>query len=50
MVKKNYGEGLVIMIGDSSFFWNQNLEMEETQIQENINFLKWLLNNINQDL
>ena len=46
IVKKAYGKGQVVMIGDSSFFWNKNLETEESQLQENINFLKWLLSNI----
>ena len=46
VVKKAYGKGTVVLIGDSSFFWNKNLEMEESNIQENINFLQWLLSNI----
>jgi len=49
IVKKPYGKGQVILIGDSSFFWNQNLEMEESHIQENVNFLKWLLSSMRQD-
>ena len=43
IMKKPYGEGTVVMIGDSSFFWNKNLEMEESHVQENVEFLKWLL-------
>ena len=46
VMKNSYGKGTVVMIGDSSFFWNTNLEMEESTIQENINFLQWLLNSI----
>jgi hypothetical protein len=46
VMKKSYGKGTVVMIGDSSFFWNKNLEMEETHLQENVEFLKWLLNSI----
>lgn len=46
VMKKPYGKGIVVMIGDSSFFWNKNLEMEDSHIIENINFLKWLLSNI----
>ena len=50
VMKKAYGKGTVVMIGDSSFFWNKNLEMEESHIQENVEFLRWLLNDINQNL
>jgi hypothetical protein len=46
IMKRSYGKGTVVMIGDSSFFWNKNLEMEEGTIQENIEFLKWLLKNL----
>lgn len=46
VMKKTYGKGTVVMIGDSSFFWNRNLEMEESHIIENINFLQWLLENL----
>lgn len=46
VMKKPYGKGTVVMIGDSSFFWNKNLEMEENTVQENIEFLKWLLENL----
>ena len=46
IMKKLYGKGAVVMIGDSSFFWNKNLETEESHVQENIEFLKWLLGNI----
>ena len=46
VVKKPYGKGQVIMIGDSSFFCNKNLEMEERHIKENIDFLRWLLESL----
>ena len=46
IVKKAYGQGQVILIGDSSFFWNQNLEMEEGHIAENIQFLRWLIESL----
>ena len=49
VVKKAYGKGDVVMIGDSSFFWNQNLEMEKSHIIENINFLRWLLGNLKSE-
>jgi len=49
VVKKPYGQGHVVMIGDSSFFWNKNLEMEESNTQENIQFLKWLLESIKSE-
>ena len=49
IMEKPYGKGKVVMIGDSSFFWNKNLEMEESHIQENVEFLKWLLNSMKQD-
>jgi len=43
IVRKDYGEGRIILIGDSSFFWNRNLEMEKSHVQENIQFLRWML-------
>ena len=46
VLKKAYGKGTVVMIGDSSFFWNKNLEMEESHIQENVEFLRWLFENL----
>jgi hypothetical protein len=46
VMKKAYGKGNVVMIGDSSFFWNKNLEMEESHIKENIEFLRWLFENL----
>jgi hypothetical protein len=48
IMKKLYGKGTVVMIGDSSFFWNVNLEMEESHTEENVNFLKWLLSSLGQ--
>jgi hypothetical protein len=42
-VKKTSGKGQVVVIGDSSFFWNKNLEMEENYTPENVQFLQWLL-------
>jgi len=36
------------MIGDSSFFWNANLEMEESHTEENVEFLKWLLEGLKE--
>lgn len=46
VVKRAYGKGQVVVIGDSSFFWNKNLEMEESHIKENIEFLRWLFENL----
>lgn len=43
IMQKRHGRGKVVMIGDSSFFWNKNLEMEESHVRENVEFLKWLL-------
>jgi hypothetical protein len=43
VMKQHYGNGTVVMIGDSSFFWNVNLEMEESHTEENVEFLRWLL-------
>ena len=40
---------VMVMIGDSSFFWNTNLEMEESHIEENVEFLKWLLSGMRKD-
>lgn len=46
IMRRTYEKGMVVMIGDSSFFWNKNLEMEESHVQENVEFLRWLLNSI----
>ncbi|WP_207678044.1 DUF4350 domain-containing protein [Desulfonema magnum] len=46
IMKKRYGEGHIVLIGDSSFFWNNNLEMEKSHVRENIEFLKWLVGNL----
>jgi hypothetical protein len=46
IMRKTYGKGTVVMIGDSSFFWNKNLEMEEGHVQENVEFLRWLLGSL----
>jgi len=51
-VKRNYGKGSFIVIGDSGFWMNKNLEVEKMnelsaeQKQnyiDNINFMRWLL-------
>ena len=38
MMKRPYGKGTVVMIGDSSFFWNKNLETEEGTSRRMWNF------------
>jgi hypothetical protein len=43
IMRRPVGQGQVVVIGDSSFFWNQNLEMEENYLPENVQFLQWLL-------
>jgi hypothetical protein len=48
VMKQPYGKGTVVMIGDSSFFWNVNLEMEESHTPENVEFLKWLLQGLKE--
>jgi hypothetical protein len=49
VMKQPYGKGTVVMIGDSSFFWNANLEMEESHTPENVAFLKWLLEGLKEE-
>ncbi len=44
IMKRKYGKGYVVLIGDSSFFWNKNLEMEKSHVTENVEFLRWFLN------
>ena len=46
IMRRHHGEGQVILIGDSSFFWNKNLEMEKSHVQENVQFIKWLTGNL----
>jgi hypothetical protein len=43
---KDYGKGKFVLIGDSQFFLNKNLEMEKVPYMDNINFLKWLLKDL----
>jgi len=43
IVVKRYGEGRLVVIGDSSFLLNKNLEGEKDYNEVNINFLKALL-------
>jgi hypothetical protein len=40
---RNYGKGKLVVVGDSAFLINKNLEMEETYFTDNVNFLRWLL-------
>jgi hypothetical protein len=40
---RDYGKGKFVIIGDSNFLLNKNLEMEKQPYMDNINFLKWLL-------
>jgi hypothetical protein len=40
---RDYGKGKFVIIGDSNFFLNKNLEMDKQPYMDNINFLKWLL-------
>ncbi|MFC2013851.1 DUF4350 domain-containing protein [Chloroflexota bacterium] len=40
---KDYGKGKFVVVGDSYFLLNKNLEMEDYVYQDNISFLKWLL-------
>jgi hypothetical protein len=46
IMKKSHGKGWVVVIGDSSFFWNVNLEMEESHVRENVEFLRWFLSTV----
>jgi len=43
---KDYGKGKFVLIGDSQFFLNKNLEMEKQPYMDNINFLRWLLKDL----
>jgi hypothetical protein len=49
VMRQRYGKGTVVVIGDSSFFWNVNLEMEESHTVENVEFLKWLLAGLKEE-
>jgi len=44
---KDYGKGKVAIFGDSSFFYNINLETEDEPFTPNIEFLNWLLDQLN---
>ena len=43
IVTKDYGRGSIVIFGDSSFFYNINLETEDHPLIANIQFLEWLL-------
>lgn len=42
-VMKKHGKGKIVVFGDSSFFQNINLETEDEPFMPNIEFLGWLL-------
>lgn len=44
VLAKQIGKGKLIVIGDSKFFWDINIESQENYRPGNINFLKQLLN------
>jgi len=43
IVMRDYGRGSIVIFGDSSFFYNINLETEDHPLIANIQFLEWLL-------
>ena len=43
IIIRDYGKGKFVLVGDSYFLLNKNLEMEEKVYPDSINFLKWLL-------
>jgi hypothetical protein len=43
IVARHYGRGRIVLVGDSGFFLNRNLEMAEGFNPENIQFLHQLL-------
>jgi hypothetical protein len=43
---RKHGNGNVVVFGDSEFFSNLNLETEETPLMENIEFLRWFLDQL----
>lgn len=43
IVSRRYGQGRVVLIGDSGFFLNRNLEMAESFNPENIQFFRQLV-------
>jgi hypothetical protein len=45
-VTRRLGDGRVIVLGDTSFFYNVNLETETEPVTPNILFLGWLLDHI----
>jgi len=47
VVLKNHGEGRIVVFGDSGFFYNINLETEDEPLTANIEFLSWLLDQLN---
>jgi hypothetical protein len=46
---KRYGKGKFVYIGDTYFFFNKNLELEDNYYEDNINFFKWLLERLKRE-
>jgi hypothetical protein len=49
-VTKDWGDGRVVVIGDTRFFQNKNLEGRETYIEENVMFLMRLSNKLAREV
>lgn len=46
VVRKKFGRGQLVVIGDSDFLLNKNLEVEDGAILSNVRFFQWLLGNV----
>ena len=43
IVRKQVGQGQIVVIGDPDFLLNKNIEVEEGAILPNVRFFSWLL-------
>lgn len=49
VARKRFGRGQLIVIADSEFLLNKNLETEEGAILQNVRFFSWLLDRIKEE-
>ncbi len=48
VVSAPVGRGAMVVIGDSDFLHNKNLERQEGAIQRNVRFFDWILSRVDQ--
>ncbi len=46
IARKAIGRGQIVVIGDTQFWMNKNLEVEDGAIVPNVQFFSWFINHI----